>query len=169
MHKKIPVFPISISWCGVKEWLHVSSVSLLMTSSTTLANKRFLSWHGTRPWHGSLVVIRGNYRGNRLQSGVQTKILSKFGPILAFLPDYNLVFGEWQQDGPCQQRAPSQLKSPWLTRAIEEVMSKGTDEIWFKFSLKFDNSLQNLIGTIPEIESVNIVQMTIPSLLRFNF
>ena len=42
-----------------------------------------------------------------------------------------------------------QLKRTWLALAVAEVMSKETNETWFKFSIKLGPSLQNLIATIP--------------------
>jgi len=55
---------------------------------------------------------------------------------LAFLPDYNGVLGSfcgWRRDGPCQWRAPSQLKKPLVGKGRRGGRSKATDETLFKY------------------------------------
>ena len=63
-------------------------------------------------------------------------ILTNFDLILAFSPDYNRVLGSfrgWRRDGPCQQRAPSQLKKPFVGEGRRGGRSKETDETRFKY------------------------------------
>ena len=73
----------------------VSSVSLFMTSSTALANEGLfeLTWSPslTRAVICHLHCHLRYYRETRLYSGEKATILSIFGQILAFSPDYNLV------------------------------------------------------------------------------
>ena len=65
----------------------VSFISLLMTSSTALANKGLFELT-QRPSSGC--YLRKLLK-NQVVSGGKAKILPKFGQILAFSPEYNLV------------------------------------------------------------------------------
>ena len=63
-------------------------------------------------------------------------ILTNFDLILAFSLDCNWILGSfrwWQRDGPCQRRAPSQLKKPFVGEGRRGGRSKETDETPFKY------------------------------------
>ena len=96
----------------------VSSVSLLMTSSTALANEGLFEL--TRRPSLTRAVSSSFAETTEEPSCSQVK-RPKFRLILVIFkqisPDYNLVpksFREWQRISPCQRRAPSQLKKPFV-------------------------------------------------------
>ena len=61
-------------------------------------------------------------------------------------------FREWHnKTARVNKGHPASSKSPSLARAVEEVMSKETDEIQLKFSLQLGNSLKHLAATIPAL------------------
>ena len=132
--------PSRRSWAR-KTWIKSGQFPCSWLPQRPSPTKGFLSWLGSHRWHG---LSRHHSRKVPWNQVLVRRKGHDFGLNFIFFtwlqPDSSEISANDNEIARVNKGCPVSSKSPSLARAVNEVMSKGTNKTSFKFSLELGNS-----------------------------